>query len=60
VQVGLDRSGKDPEHLPVEEVEDVGEQQEGEDSATESPPLCKLRMAQKFTPSDSHTWRGLP
>ena len=30
-QVGLDRCGEDAEDRPVEEIEDIGQQQEGED-----------------------------
>ena len=50
-QVAVDRQ---------QEIEDVGKQEKGEDSRAESPPLLRSRMAQKFTPSDSQTWRGLP
>jgi hypothetical protein len=60
VEVGLDRPGENAEDLAVEEIEDVCEKQKGEDPPAESPPLRDLAIAQKFTPSDSQTWRGLP
>jgi hypothetical protein len=61
VEVSLDRRVQDPEDLPVEEVEDVGEQKERQEDAGLGPAPSRSRAcAQKFKPSDTNTCRGLP
>ena len=60
MQIGLDRLGEDAEDLAIEEIEDVGEKQKGEDSSAEPSPRACCALAQKFTPSDTNTCRGGP
>ena len=60
VQVGFDRLGKDAEDLPVEEVEDIGEQQEQQDAGAYRAVVPLRRPAQKFTPSETQSCRGAP
>jgi hypothetical protein len=60
MEVGLDRRREDAEDLPVEEIEDVGEQQEQQDAVRDRAGLLLRRPAQKFTPSETQTCRGLP
>ena len=42
VEVGLDRPGEDAEDLPVEKIEDVGEQQQREQT---SALRCRVALA---------------
>ena len=59
-KLGLDRDLEDGDDLAVEEIEDVGEQKKGEDPVAETSPWLSFGSGQKFTPSDSQTWRGAP
>jgi hypothetical protein len=60
VQIGFDRRPENAKDLPVEEIEDVGEQQEQQDAVGSRAGLLLRCPAQKLTPSDSQTCRGLP
>ncbi len=57
-----DRHRKDTDDVPVDEIEDVGEQQEQKHALPKR--ACFLifsrPLAQKRTPNDRNTWRGLP
>jgi hypothetical protein len=61
VEVILDRLRQDAENLAIQEIEDVGEEQERQEDAgiRRAPSRC-LGSAQKLIPSDRKIWRGLP
>jgi hypothetical protein len=60
VKVGFDGLRENAEDLAVEEIEDVGEKQKGEDRAGARLPRACCALAQKCTPNDTNTCRGGP
>jgi hypothetical protein len=56
----LDRRGEDAEDLAIEEVEDVGQQQEQQDAVGDRARLLLRCRAQKFTPIETQSCRGAP
>ena len=62
VELGLDRHREDADDLPVDEVEDVGEEQDEEDAPAGARPLAPAPAPhqRKLNPKLRKTWRGLP